>query len=282
MKLRRRERDALLTRMVGFLRDDRRVAAVWLWGSLGRGTGDDWSDLDLWVVTDDPPFDAIREDFAGFIAPFSPLFVLEQTPNGPPGGTSFNVAFPGGETGAQNVDFTLWQRKAAWIGTDARLLFDRGNLPKRAEPLTTGGNPEPEYGETECLLRETRFFFLMWLVCVKYVARNPGEERMGLFPYVVNAGNAVRHYFGHEPLPDVDGPRTPSPEEKIATLRRAMDELAAVLPRVRDAAARDGLPFEVTSQAVSASLRFLDSITPPYRQPDNGPVAGEFASTLET
>lgn len=47
LRLREEERDRLLDRLVASLERDERVVAAWLSGSLGRGTADAWSDVDV-------------------------------------------------------------------------------------------------------------------------------------------------------------------------------------------------------------------------------------------
>jgi predicted nucleotidyltransferase len=47
-----RLRDELLAEVLGGLRADPEVAGVALVGSLGRGAGDNWSDVDLLVLMD--------------------------------------------------------------------------------------------------------------------------------------------------------------------------------------------------------------------------------------
>lgn len=50
----RRARDRWLTRATAQLRSAEDVRSAFLWGSLARGTGDDWSGVDLIVVVEDP------------------------------------------------------------------------------------------------------------------------------------------------------------------------------------------------------------------------------------
>jgi len=47
------ERDALLERIHMALQSDPRVVAAWVGGSVGAGTADELSDLDIWVVIED-------------------------------------------------------------------------------------------------------------------------------------------------------------------------------------------------------------------------------------
>lgn len=55
------DREALLARIVALAEADARISALLLGGSLGRGDGDDWSDVDLIIVV--PP-----AEHAGFVA----------------------------------------------------------------------------------------------------------------------------------------------------------------------------------------------------------------------
>ena len=56
---RRAEREALLARITESLEADGRIAAAWLFGSMGRGETDDLSDLDLRVVAYDEHIESI-------------------------------------------------------------------------------------------------------------------------------------------------------------------------------------------------------------------------------
>ena len=58
------DRDDALARAVELLTDDRRVEAAVLTGSLGRGQGDRWSDIDLdAVIADDADVEAVTTDW---------------------------------------------------------------------------------------------------------------------------------------------------------------------------------------------------------------------------
>ena len=62
------DRDAALERMVALLSDDRRVEAAILTGSLGRGQGDRWSDVDLdAVVAADADVEAVTSDWEALV-----------------------------------------------------------------------------------------------------------------------------------------------------------------------------------------------------------------------
>src|SRR5690348_1526058 len=71
-------RQFVLDRFVAACREDRRVAAAFLGGSLARGEGDAYSDLDLYAVTTDEVHDdfvAGREAFVRKLG--EPLFLRD-------------------------------------------------------------------------------------------------------------------------------------------------------------------------------------------------------------
>lgn len=124
------DRDTLLSRLTGLLRADERVRALWLSGSLGRGTGDAYSDLDLLaVVADGTDLLAGWEDRVRAVTPL----VLYQTL----GHSVANHVTP------EWLRFDLSVRTAGGLtGLAAdRLvtLFDRdgltGTLPATGEPV---------------------------------------------------------------------------------------------------------------------------------------------------
>ena len=108
-RLRRRvvERDELLKRALKMLESDSRVATAWLFGSLGRGNGDDLSDIDLFVVVKDEFCKEIIADRQDIVAQIGePVLLLEAPQNAPPSG-SYLMALYSGEEGPQH---------GAWIG----------------------------------------------------------------------------------------------------------------------------------------------------------------------
>ena len=50
-------REALVERLAAEFAQDQRVQAVWLGGSLGRGAGDEWSDVDFYLAVADEAFE---------------------------------------------------------------------------------------------------------------------------------------------------------------------------------------------------------------------------------
>jgi len=100
-------RDAWLRRTVADLSAD----ALWLVGSLGRGDGDRWSDVDLLVIGGELP---LRDA----------LLTLEVPHNGPAAGRYVGAMYALGELPLW-VDWYLWPADLA-IPRDAQLLAGRG------------------------------------------------------------------------------------------------------------------------------------------------------------
>ncbi len=115
-----------LVRIVEVLRAEPRVLAAWLYGSHGRGDADEYSDLDVWVVT---------EDVEGLLADWPTLAdrlgdaVLTEPIRGQPAIRSI---------------LADWSHYDVWISSpdevprrsadSVRLLFDRAGLAQRLQP----------------------------------------------------------------------------------------------------------------------------------------------------
>jgi predicted nucleotidyltransferase len=73
------DQQALLDQLLAAFAADPRVRSAWLSGSLGRGAGDAWSDIDLTVVADDPAA-CLRDCAVGALA--LPATVFSQIVHG--------------------------------------------------------------------------------------------------------------------------------------------------------------------------------------------------------
>lgn len=123
-------RDDLLARLTGQAQADERVLALLLGGSLGRGEGDAWSDLDLVGVVSPEDHPAFVEGARAWMERAAPL-VLWRPPY--PGIPLFNgittewlrvdltVTVPGRVTGAQDGLKPLIDRAAVWPALSAAL-----------------------------------------------------------------------------------------------------------------------------------------------------------------
>ena len=87
-------RDAVLARLVELAKADRRVAAVWVQGSLARGDHDPYSDIDAYLAIDEEDFAAMWDGRAEFLARIArPLAWSDATS---PGLTAVHALLEGG------------------------------------------------------------------------------------------------------------------------------------------------------------------------------------------
>ena len=119
-------RSAWLSAAKEALAADERVVAVLLEGSLGRGAGDEWSDLDLVVVLGD----AIAAEFLNarleWVTRFGEvLLVLDSPWNAPPTGAQINAPYEVGLAMPLYVDWSLWPAAIAATPSDVRVLVAR-------------------------------------------------------------------------------------------------------------------------------------------------------------
>ncbi len=169
------ERDQLREEIVVTLKNDDRVLAAWITGSIGRSKEDAISDIDLTaVLTDesarilcDRPFQRggqIPPERLKFFGSFGrPAIINETHNNAPPGGTFTFIQY---EKTALIVDWILVPQSKAERPQDALLLFDKAGIPLQStpEPLDTAER-------ARIASEKTTFFWMMASVLVKYIYR---------------------------------------------------------------------------------------------------------------
>lgn len=129
---------ALLLRIVDLLRAEPRVLAAWLYGSHGRGEADEYSDLDVWVVTED--VDGLLADWptlADRLGSELASVVLIEPIRGQP---------------AIRCILADWTHYDVWVSSPdevphrsadtVRLLFDRAGLAQRLQPCAAPVPPD--------------------------------------------------------------------------------------------------------------------------------------------
>jgi hypothetical protein len=228
------EREALLQHISQHLAADQRVVAAWLFGSLGRGQADALSDIDLWVVVADEAIAELVADRRPFTAqPGKPVLILEAPQNAPVGGAYLMTAYEA-PTGPHIVDWYWQPRSAAFIPPQAQVLFDRVGLTTRSEALLfTGGDPDPVFEAQP--LHVISFFWMMWLIAAKQMARAPQSETVPLLPYVLGPFCKTQRYLGLTASAECDAddlPSLPSPADKLRRLQRLADEMVEMMKSV--------------------------------------------------
>jgi hypothetical protein len=120
-----------LADLVANLKADPRIEAAWLFGSLGRGNFDGWSDIDIWaVVRDDAHEEVVAERYEA-AALLGEVVLTEEAPqNGPPGGSYF-MSGHDRPTGIHLIDW-YWQPISHARRPGIELLFERAPIPSGA------------------------------------------------------------------------------------------------------------------------------------------------------
>ncbi|HUX85533.1 MAG TPA: hypothetical protein VMW65_00900 [Chloroflexota bacterium] len=157
-----RERDRLLERIEQVLTGDERVGAAWMSGSLGRGSDDAWSDLDLHVAINDAQYEAFLAErpilyaSVGRSVLSQPDMASWSMPEG-----RFNLVM---YEGCLEVDWNVGPVGKATRTSVTRLLFDHVGIPVVEPPL----RPEERRVVGEKWLI---FFWAMAPIAVKYCGR---------------------------------------------------------------------------------------------------------------
>jgi predicted nucleotidyltransferase len=172
----------LLGRAVGRLREDQRVVALVLGGSLARGAADLYSDVDLYVVVRDGAFDAVLaklDAMAGGVG--SQLFAFDVDPL-PGGSTDRIVVYEGPDGKPIKFDFMYLKESdlepaPKWAG--CVVLEDKGGRVGAVVARSEGLAPPPPKPE-ELLELNQKFWTLCWYVFGKIVRGELWEALDGL------------------------------------------------------------------------------------------------------
>lgn len=164
-------RDALIDRLHEQLAGDTRVVAAWLHGSIGRGDGDAWSDIDLVVLIED-------DRYAEFWADRQTLFnaigqsVFQQHPipgNSMVSGGGFQLTVFAGPV---EIDWTIAPASGVARPSNTKLLFERDPIPIADPPQHL--SPESDNED------RFEFFWAMAPIAVKYAARDDMLRAAGM------------------------------------------------------------------------------------------------------
>jgi predicted nucleotidyltransferase len=231
-----RARGEWLGQAVNQLAADDRVEAVVLAGSLARGGGDAWSDIDLIVCVNEGERASTVEATEAWVSSFGmPLYVLEAKWNAPVGAAQLNTLYDLDDGLPLYVDWNLWPLSTGVAASNTRTLFERtpellpevettieewwDGLDRQRVPGGSASTPEAL----------AHFQFGMLPIAAKYYARRSVNERLlGLI--------------------GVAGPPSDGPED-LAAIRTRLAELA---PRQSPAAVA---AVELLCDTVEAHLR---------------------------
>ncbi len=254
LEVHRRERVDLLERAIGLLEGDDRIDAAWLHGSMGRGTEDDWSDIDLWIVVADEAWDAVAGERGEFVKRVGELLLVVEAPQNAPQGGAYLLAMYAGVQGPHILDCSWQPRSLARRGADTRVLFDRVVI------VEAEGRAElSEEERLEGARHQVGFFWMMVAIVGKYIARREAWEVLGLLRFVWSVVREFEWLVGERevrprfrdapsfaPPVDVDG--------QLAALRELVGEVEALVGRT------PALHDAVTVQAAAQIYTYLDIV----------------------
>lgn len=217
------EPDLMVERIAEVLREDQRVRAAWLCGSRARGTHDQYSDIDIWLVVRAADVAQFINDWPGLSDKISPT-VLRQRVGGRP---VFNHITP--EWLRFDVSIGIPEDVPKRSRATVTLLFDLDGLDAELGPPQGPLQPDPK----KVLFLATEFLRVLGLLPV--VA--------GRSEYVVGASGVglLRQLLIQLMLEDV------AVEDRGGALH-----LRPLLPEARLQALQDLPPIAATREAVIA------------------------------
>jgi hypothetical protein len=233
-----RNRADWLTNARPIFESDRRVLAVWLVGSLGRGSEDAFSDVDaVCVLPDEVAGTAYtsRSDLDRF---GTVTLVNPAGQNAPAGGNSVGALYDIGGL-PLCVDFHIWPQSWATRPNDARVLWELAGdtLPAAEAAFSEIIETRPRRAGTSFTMGErSRFELLMLSISLKYFAR--GYRDQGLVSLVgrgdIAADAAVSLSDLHGILLDLKAEVPDAAWRCIANLFELVRDLSDPAPEGRD------------------------------------------------
>jgi hypothetical protein len=225
---RRAERDALFARVAALLRADSRIVATWLTGSLGRGDGDDLSDLDFWIVVRDDAMAAVAAERQSIVARAGSPVLIQEAPHNAPVGGAFLLVFYESVSGLQEIDWHWQPQSHARRPRHVRLVFDHVGIPDV--------EPAPLYAKSDqgaLLTERIVFFWAMAPIAARKIARRQPQAALRLIDMMKRASEEVRWACSLRdtaPLPEERGRAIPPvlPGEQLAALRTLTRETEAL------------------------------------------------------
>lgn len=175
-----------LNQIVQVLQADDRVVAAWVGGSIGRGTADEHSDIDLSVAVKDADYDGWFADRHQFYAPFGPIEL--QLPV-----QAIDTALYEGTLFREHgwLDMTVVKASRAVRGIDTLVVVQTFEVPIQPRP----GLPDVAAQiATDC-----QFGLAMVTIARKYVRRDNIHKAVTQLDLVLGALiNAWRLTYDHD------------------------------------------------------------------------------------
>ena len=227
LKTRRQEREALLERIVTRIREDKRIVAAWLTGSLGREQGDDLSDIDLWIAVSDNYSRFVVSGRREFVQRVEAPLLIKEAPQNAPQDGGYLLTLYSGACGPHQVDWYWQPQGKAVLPIEAKVLFDLVGIPQEAAAEISAAE------RASMVTDRVAFFWAMSAIAAKKVARKQLWVALSIIAMVQNTLTEVRQYLGRTGLPEAQ-PYTPpcSPEEQLQLLCKLAQEMQTLNPEL--------------------------------------------------
>jgi predicted nucleotidyltransferase len=233
----RTHRDEILNRIVSRLERDERVLAAWLSGSTGRGTDDDWSDIDLHISVRDEDYVTWLTGRATLYREVgAPVLIQEEQPSET--GVYQLVLF----AGPVFLDLVVHPKSHAVLDVDERLVFERSGLPMFETPSLA------EDERRTRLRHQLDFFWLMTPIALKYLARGRTHRAVTQLDLLAGSFINVWRLLYRPQRREAGGPHWLHPEHDA--------ELIAIIPRLAEHI-DPGKVFDAITRLM-ASMRALE------------------------
>ncbi len=232
LRLRRAERDVLLTRVTALLLADTRIVAAWLIGSLGRGDGDDLSDIDLRIVVADEHIAAVLAERRECVKRLGVPTLIQDAPRNAPADGAFLLVFYASDAGPQCIDWTWQPQSHARIPLDAHVLFDHVGIARQSPPPLASVDQR-----IIAVTDQTIFFWMMCNVAAKIIVRRQRRYALQMIDAVAQALHRVCWLIGlSDSEPGYKDTRTDAPPvepiAQLAALRALAQEMEALTPQI--------------------------------------------------
>jgi len=171
-----RLRDRLLDQVLGLLEADHAVQAVALIGSLGRGEEDNWSDIDLLILTEEEAIARFMDQPAATTWARARL-LADGRHNSPRGATSVGATHLCSGLPV-HVDLHVHPADRTRLPSDGRVVFQRRPIEAQAASFDQLNASGPRQPPTTKSPEETRRIHLSYVpIAGKYIGR---RSRRGL------------------------------------------------------------------------------------------------------
>ncbi|HLK60203.1 MAG TPA: nucleotidyltransferase domain-containing protein [Chthonomonadaceae bacterium] len=227
LQARRQERDALLERIVRCIQEDKRVVAAWLAGSLGRGEGDDLSDIDIWIVVADNYSRYVIAGRRAFVQRVEMPLLMKEAPQNAPQDGGYLLTLHSGTLGPHQVDWYWQAQSKATLPADATVLFDKVGIPPESASEVSAAQRAAEVSE------RVAFFWAMIGITAKKVARRQPWAALTMIGMVQNTLAEIQRGLGHARGVERHSDLPPTtPEDQMQRLRILAGEIQALEPEI--------------------------------------------------